>query len=254
MEVRRTKPMDGRAVNVRGVSRAQAATGAAPAQPVVDTASVLGLSEGELTPKVRAAILALMQEVDHLRTELQRSQSRIAYLEKLADEDTLVNALNRRAFVRELSRTIAYSQRYGTQSSLLFFDIDNMKEINDSFGHGVGDAVLATIADILARNVRESDVVGRLGGDEFGVILASADEKTAREKAAGLAVEIKDQGFSWQGERVPFTVSAGSYTLPGGPAAAGTDAAAALREADRAMYANKQNRPSGREDGSSGKS
>ena len=98
---------------------------------------------------------------------------------------------DRRAFVRELSRIMAFAERYDTESSLIYFDANGLKPINDTYGHPAGDATLMRIADVLVENVRESDVVGRLGGDEFAVILSQADALTASEKAASLVATIE---------------------------------------------------------------
>ena len=168
------------------VSRAARATGAYAAakstvvsREIGDITSVMGIPAHELTPKVRAAIGELMEEVDSLRREVQIQRERADRNEKLADEDALLPVVNRRAFVRELSRNMTFAQRYGTPSSVLYFDVNNMKTVNDSFGHSAGDAVLREVAATLLDNIRNSDVVGRLGGDEFGVILAQADEDVA---------------------------------------------------------------------------
>ncbi|MBZ0325264.1 MAG: GGDEF domain-containing protein [Alphaproteobacteria bacterium] len=206
----------------------------APAAAVDDTATVLGIPEHELTPKVRQAIFTLMAEVDRLRRELETNKSRIAYLERLADQDSLVPAINRRAFVRELSRMISFAERYGTPSSLLYFDINNMKVINDRYGHAAGDAALTHVAQTLVDQVRESDMVGRLGGDEFGVILANADEAAAMEKGAILVAAIEAGGIEWQGKRIPIGAAFGAYTFHGGH-----EASEVLNAADRDMYGRK---------------
>jgi len=78
----------------------------------------LGISESELTPKVRGAIMQLMEEVQALRGELEQSRARIEYLERLADQDSPAPVANRRAFVRELSRIISFSERYNAPSSI----------------------------------------------------------------------------------------------------------------------------------------
>jgi len=70
--------------------------------------------------------------------------------------------------VRQLTRTIAFSHRYGVPASVVYFDVNNMKLINDEHGHPAGDAALCHIAGVLRENTRSSDIVGRLGGDEFG--------------------------------------------------------------------------------------
>jgi diguanylate cyclase (GGDEF)-like protein len=197
---------------------------------VADTASVMGIPESEFTPKVRAAIMNLLAEVERMRRDLDENRSRIAYLEKLADEDPLAPVANRPAFVRELSRMMSFADRYGTGSSLLFFDIDNMKAINDVFGHAAGDAAIRYVAETLIANVRESDTVGRLGGDEFGVILVGTDEAAAHQKGVQLAEAIEQGNFIWQDKRVQIGITFGAFSFSGG-----SDPSAVLDEADRAM-------------------
>jgi diguanylate cyclase (GGDEF)-like protein len=219
-------------------SRSSAAAPAGPApQPreIQDTTSILGVPEQELTPKVRTAIMTLLEEVAGLREELERSKARLGQLERLADEDSLIPVANRRAFVRELSRVISYSQRYGTPSSLLFFDLNGMKQINDSFGHAAGDAALKRVAELLLSNVRESDIVGRLGGDEFGVILVHSDAPAGKEKAVELARVLATGECDWQGRPIDLSVAYGVYTFSGKE-----NALDALAAADHAMYAHKQ--------------
>ena len=217
-------------------AQAYGATGAGPAgapAPPGDVATIAGLTEADLTPKVRQALDLLMTEVQRMREELSQARHRINYLEKLADEDTLVPVANRRAFVREMSRMVAYAERYGSGSSVLYFDIDGFKEINDQHG----DAALRQIAELLAENVRESDIVGRLGGDEFGVILAQATAEVAAEKAASLSALIGATPLDWEGTAIKLSVSYGVYSFSGTE-----DAVEALQRADQAMYAQKQSR------------
>jgi diguanylate cyclase (GGDEF)-like protein len=222
------------AVAPTATRRVSDASSAAPAARIADTTSIMGIPEAELTPKVRSAIMTLLAEVERLRREMEESRSRIAHLEKMADEDPLVPVANRRAFVRELSRMMSFAERYGTPSSLLYFDIDNMKTINDAFGHAAGDAAIRFVADTLTANVRESDTVGRLGGDEFGVVLVQTAEPAAHEKGAQLARAIEQGAFAWQGKPVPLGITFGAFSFTGG-----ADASKILAEADRAMYAKK---------------
>lgn len=229
----------------RGVQRATPGKGGASERARTggvatprDVTTVMGIPEAEFTPKVREAIMALMAEVDALRRELQMTQSRLKNLEQLADQDTLAPIANRRAFVRELSRMLSYAERYGTPSAVIYFDVNGLKQINDTFGHSAGDAALTRIAELLSRNIRESDVVGRLGGDEFGVILSHADEPAAVDKAAQLAKVIADTPFDWQGKAIKLSVSWGSHAF-----SSGGDPAHALDAADREMYARKRSTP-----------
>ncbi|MFQ5984392.1 MAG: GGDEF domain-containing protein [Alphaproteobacteria bacterium] len=200
-----------------------------------DMTTIMGVPEAELTPKVREATLQLMAEVDKLRRELKVSRERMSQLEKLADQDPLVPVANRRAFVRELARVMSYSQRYGTRSSVLYIDLDGLKAINDTYGHAAGDAALLHVAKLLMENVRGSDVVGRLGGDEFGVILAQADQPTANEKAAALASAIETRPLTWNGKVVVLCIAYGAYSFK-----PDEDPVTAIGHADKAMYASKQ--------------
>jgi diguanylate cyclase (GGDEF)-like protein len=226
--------------SARPAARRLAATSARPSivtavEPVADVTTFMGVPEVELTPKVRAAMMALIEDVDRLRRELDLSNLRLEKLEHLADQDSLVSAANRRAFVRELSRIMSFAERYGAPSSILYFDLNDMKRINDTHGHAAGDAALQKVANVLVENVRESDVVGRLGGDEFGVILTHTDQKTANEKAAMLANTIAATPLAWGGGEINLTVAYGvEHFKPG------VDVSTVLANADRAMYANKQ--------------
>lgn len=195
----------------------------------------MGLTADEMTPKVRDAIMTLMQEVDRLRQDLVLAENRLQQMEELADQDPLVPISNRRAFVREISRMISFAERYQVVSSLVFLDVNNMKRINDKLGHGAGDQALTHVAEQLVQNIREGDFVGRLGGDEFGVLLVQAGEEDAKAKAADLVDTIRRTPFQFKGRRVSVSLAHGVFTF-----GQGHDAAEALEQADKRMYANKR--------------
>jgi len=160
------------------------------AQPI-DRAQALGIPEAELTPAVQAAIALLAAELDDLRTQIRRLRARLLEAEAEADEDPLTGVRNRRAFVRELKRICAFAQRYGTPTALIYIDVDDLKAINDRLGHAAGAAALKAVAERLADHVRESDLIGRMGGDEFAVALVQADRANAVAKAGALAELIE---------------------------------------------------------------
>ena len=205
-------------------------TGAGP-----DPLDLMDLPEAELTPRVRTVLHRLLDELNGLRGELASTQSRLSEMERLADEDALAPISNRRAFLRELGRAIGHVKRYGSAKSLLYFDLNGMKAINDAYGHPAGDAALVHVADTLQSNVRSSDVVGRLGGDEFGVLLMRADRETAWRKAESLAAAVAQTPFVWQGRTIPLSVAFGAYEVR-----AGDDPQAVIAAADREMYGNKR--------------
>lgn len=214
--------------------RAQS-VGARPVEEPAAAAAVMGIPENEFTPKVRDAIMALMQEVDALRRELSETRSRLETAERDADQDQLLPMLNRRAFVRELTRTLGAAARYGIEASLIYFDLDDFKAINDRLGHAAGDAVLEHFGSVLCAGVRDSDIVGRLGGDEFGIVLTHAGEQEAHQKAEWLANNLVTSPAQWGDAMVPVHFSYGAAVLK-----PGYDAASTIAEADAAMYAQKR--------------
>ena len=147
---------------------------------------------------------------------------------------------NRRAFIRELRRIAAFSQRYGSPASLIYFDLDDFKQINDRFGHAAGDAALKAVAERLSANIRETDVVGRLGGDEFAVLLAQADQATAQAKAEGLVREIQREPVSCGACMAPLHVSFGVRQID--PT---QDPETILAEADAVMFVMKRTEAAG---------
>ena len=183
---------------------------------------------------------ALQVEVRRLTAELADARRRITELEARADIDPLLEVLNRRGFERELARAIAHVSRYGTPAALLFIDLDGFKPVNDRHGHAAGDRLLKAVAAELTRRVRASDVVGRLGGDEFGVVMWHVAPALAAAKALELERLLERITFAPDGARVSVGASAGIVPLaPGGTPAALIDAA------DRAMYARKRQRRGG---------
>jgi diguanylate cyclase (GGDEF)-like protein len=208
-----------------------------------EVVSLLGLPQEDLTPSVRAALRHLIEEVAGLRQELVLTRSRLAELERLANEDSLAPISNRRAFLRDLARTIGYVERYDAACSLLYFDLNGLKAINDTFGHAAGDTALIHVAEVLLTHTRSSDVIGRLGGDEFGVLLTRADENVAHDKAARLAQAVTGTQLSWKGAVIPISVAFGAHRLT-----AGEDPQVALAAADRAMYRQKRERAAAQQD------
>ena len=242
MKVERTNSVGGtRATGTTAYAR-QAEAAAVPERASAGaTASVLGIPEAEFTPRVRDAIMTLMGEVDSLRRELQQTRERLEEVERTADQDDLLPLLNRRAFVRELTRYISFAGRYGTPATLIYFDLDGFKQVNDSFGHAGGDAVLAHFAETLLGHVRDSDVVGRLGGDEFGVLLSHANQEQGLKKADQLAEKLHASPAIWNGKQIPTNFSYGAFELK-----PGDSADLAMARADEAMYAHKRGNGSGR--------
>lgn len=173
----------------------------------------MGIPEAEFTPKVREAVTSLLQEVDRLTRDLSEMKHRVSELETFADQDELLPVLNRRAFVRELSRLQSFGERYDLKASLLYLDLNKFKSVNDTHGHAAGDKVLNAFVVALKKNLRDSDLIGRLGGDEFGIVLPNATLKDARLKAGSLAQAIQNMKVPYEGKVLKVTVAVGACVL-----------------------------------------
>ena len=199
-----------------------------------DNPMLLGIPQGEFTASVRRALWVMLGEARNLRNELERTRDLLKNAEQTIDRDHLLPVLNRRAFARELSRQIASALRYSTPTSLVYIDLDGLKLANDTYGHTCGDAVLAHFSAILLAALRSSDLVGRLGGDEFGIILLHADEQQAQSTCMRAAEVTAKRPLEWQGTQIPIRFTFGVAQLT-----PGMDAEAAIAAADRAMYRKK---------------
>lgn len=159
-------------------------------------------------------------------------EERLTYM---ADHDPLTGLFNRRRLLEELEREIDRVARYGGRDAFLWLDMDNFKDINDTYGHTVGDLVLQETARVLRQSVRRTDVVGRLGGDEFGILLINADEKRAREVAHRLRAQLERVTVPEVGG-LHISASIGIAMVEGG----GLSVQDVLVRADRAMYHAKK--------------
>ena len=177
---------------------------------------------------------ALWAEIARLRATVARLERQVGELDRLAHHDALVPLPNRRGFEKQLAGLIDRLERYGDSSALLFIDVDDLKMVNDSFGHDAGDAVLVHVAELLIGGVRQSDTVARFGGDEFAILLERVDVDQATETAARLTDRIADTNFFHDGKAIPLSAAIGIAEIR-----IGDTPEAVLARADRAMYEQK---------------
>jgi len=177
---------------------------------------------------------ALIAEISRLRGEVARLESRVEELDRLANMDTLVPVANRRGLIVHLDMMIARFERHGTPAALLFVDVDGLKALNDTFGHSAGDAALIHLTETMIASVRQTDMVARIGGDEFAILLDHADEDSARETAARLADQVADCEFCFEGTCLPLSIAIG-FT----PVQQGDSPLSVMDRADEAMYRHK---------------
>jgi diguanylate cyclase (GGDEF)-like protein len=179
----------------------------------------------------------LQAEVERLRMEVAALRNEVARLETVSQEDALTQLLNRRGFLRDLDRALAFSRRYQAKAALLLLDLDGFKPINDRWGHATGDLALCHVANLLRTNLRSSDSIGRLGGDEFAILLWQVDDALALQKATSLEGILASTPLAVGAEQVAVPGSIGATVLT-----REDDSASALARADAAMYRRKRDR------------
>lgn len=180
--------------------------------------------------EVRACVI-FRDISDHvtLRRELEH---KTAALERLSEEDELTHLRNRRGFLHAAEQALAFADREAAPVHLAFFDLDGLKGINDTFGHEVGDAVLARLGAAIGGATRAVDVAGRLGGDEFVVLLYNASAADARRAVARIEAAFRRDAD----DRVPASASVGIASRPAGST---LGLGELLRDADEQMYRHK---------------
>jgi diguanylate cyclase (GGDEF)-like protein/PAS domain S-box-containing protein len=172
-------------------------------------------------------VVSQMQDISDRRELSQR-------LEYLIDHDFLTGLANRRRFERELSREVERVARYGSPGAVLLIDLDNFKDVNDAFGHKAGDDLLKGVAGAVKHRIRQTDLLARIGGDEFGVLLPQADVDQAQVAADGI-VKALGRHVAVLGDRsIRVTASVGLAMFDS------LSAAEVLACADVAMYEAKE--------------
>lgn len=161
---------------------------------------------------------------------------RLCALQQLSARDHLTNLVNRREFEQRLAKALERTRRDGTRHVLLFMDLDRFKLVNDRFGHMAGDAVLKQVAETLRVTVRERDTLGRLGGDEFGLLMEACDVEEGGRAARALRQRLRARRFRWRGYDLDLDISVGLIGLD----SACTDLAQVWDRADAACYRDKR--------------
>ena len=182
------------------------------------------------------AVCVTISDVTHVSIVQREREEAVAKLQEYADRDGLTGISNRRFFEARLRDEYTRWQRYGGDMSVLLFDLDHFKKINDQFGHGVGDTVLREMAQRVAQVVRVQDTFGRFGGEEFALLLPCTPLEDAMQVAEKIRHTIGDAPVDVQGVSVPVTASVG-----GAAARVGVpNYDVLINEADAALYSAKR--------------
>ena len=181
--------------------------------------------------------LTIRNQMDSLRDEMDLKQSIQAELEYLASYDSLTNLLNRRTFMNRAETEFLRNQRYQHPISVLMLDIDDFKEVNDTYGHQTGDLVLCKMGETIIQNVRNHDLCGRYGGEEFIILMPESDVIEA-EAVANRILE-KVSAMALEAENITFSVSC-SIGVADNIGLQGVNLLEIINRADECLYEAKR--------------
>jgi len=200
-----------------------------------DMARLHGVDERSLTPEARAALMELAGEVADLRRRLAQTRDRVDHLQHLLDRDPMAHVLNRRGLARELAHVLSLAARHDTESTLCYYRMEGLTDINAQYGQAVGDAAVELFGAALSAAVGPGDVVGRLGGSEFAAILVGYRLDDGRARAADIAAEVGSRVVHWGGRPIQLKIAWAVHRLR-----PGQDVATALRELDHDVAARPE--------------
>jgi diguanylate cyclase (GGDEF)-like protein len=193
----------------------------------------LNLSDGRFAQQVITAAVSALEKAHDLENAIATKEE----MRRLAEIDPLTEAFNRRALLERMTVEMERAARFETVVACLMIDIDDFKEVNDTYGHLVGDRVLRQFADMIRRDQRAIDVVGRYGGEEFVVLLPETGTTGARIFAERILRDVAGRQFGGDATPVRVTVSIGGATYPDEQI---TDGASLLNRADQNLYKAKR--------------
>ena len=193
------------------------------------------ISTSQVSHPIKKIVELQTELTRHIRAQ-KRFEERERTLERTSVEDHLTGLYNRRGFIALVEQQLKIAKRNGKKSFLIFSDLDRLKPINDAFGHQTGDRAIVDAARILKKTFRESDIVGRVGGDEFAIAVIDCGQKDLERVTGRLKQNIERYNYEKQ---APYVLD-----LSVGVAACGPDESASLEEllnrADRRMYEEKE--------------
>lgn len=171
------------------------------------------LADAPLTPEQRRVWNQFRNDLIEMRTKLTDMDSRLKLLQREPAEDQTQSILTRPEFNREVARMLAFDERYGGTSSVLYYDFENLDNVTSRYGKSVANAALHEIGNVLMKNVRGSDIVGRLAPDEFGVLLVRCDNPSAWAKGKLLSNALSEKLEEIHGCKLNLEISYGAYTF-----------------------------------------
>ncbi len=181
------------------------------------------------------ALLVQIKEITKQKVLERELETSVTTLSRLALTDELTRAANRRGFVQSVEMELSRCRRTGASMTMALLDLDFFKKVNDRYGHQIGDAALVHVSKLVKQTLREYDIFGRIGGEEFAVFLSNTNQQTALEIAERIRQTIAETPLREEGIEVPMSVSVGITTE-----GCNTSFEQLYTEADNALYQAKE--------------
>ena len=182
-------------------------------------------------------ICVIVYDVTEAAVNRLQIQAANAELKRLSRTDGLTGLLNRKTWELELTQEFKRNSRYGQPASLIMFDIDHFKKINDGYGHPAGDEVIRETARVASECIRDVDIAGRYGGEEYSIILTNTPPEDALAVAERIRKKIEALSVTYEGHTISYTVSLGIAGLNSSI----TDSTQWIDSADKGLYQAKRN-------------
>jgi diguanylate cyclase (GGDEF)-like protein len=199
-------------------------------EPMQDIAALHGIDEADIEPDLRRVFVALLEEVAHLRENLDRNQKRVEFLTELSDRDPVSSLLNRRAFIRELTHGLTLLANDNGHGCLALLRVENLGEIHQARGLAIGDAVVEHVGELLGNNMMLGDIVGRVEGAVFGLIMVGRNVAGAQEETHAMVASLESHPLVHQSVEIPLSIKWALHILT-----PGEDAAEAMAAVDHAL-------------------
>ena len=211
--------------------------------PITDNKRLVGMiTYGDIIREIQKDLADAQIKTNQLKTEVVKAQTKtnqlkteVEKVKKESEQDGLTKVFTQKHFKGLLDNEVERVKRYGGVLSLLMIDVDHFKKINDTYGHDAGDYILVKVSDLIWKNTRKINAIGRYGGDEFSIIAPTSEVESARRLGERLRQFVEQTKFHYQGKiiRVTLSIGVGSWdkTI--------MDGRGLIVKADKALYKSK---------------
>lgn len=200
-----------------------------------DRLKELGIPQHEITPAVSIAVNGLLDHINQLNSDLQNRKTQLENLQNLIDVDTIPSLPNRRGFIKRLEWTIAMNKRYGGQTCIASFRLNDLEELARVYGYQASAKAASYVAEYLANNIRDTDFFARIGENQFGALMYFAEFEDVKSKAERMRNQLRNNPMRWNNGLINFSLAYGVHAIT-----AADDPESAIMAATNAVFTDNQ--------------